>query len=487
MEVRKLKATAETTTQKLDHLLAMLDPLIENGGSREAIKATLHQSFDSYVNRPLVGNAPVRKVFFRDRKEAISMLRTIAFELEWAVCDFVLQGSSLGRIQRMLDRLTRNNANILSRSLIILNLYFDEKILGQYPIRQLILGHMRQWTYIPESLIANEHSQSFLSRLAKPIYDTLKLRTLNKNRQRAYIEVVMLPDWTSLQNEANLVDMHFRQLNNLDSNTPPHFSQYVLTLVIRLMERYVTSGIEQGLFYSHDELSHAYWYRDFLLSALMNNLSLMKQAKAVAADNSKQMVRNHSKGGRGKKKNQKHKANGNVEVKVTPEDKEDDQELTVLGLKRNLCRGTIRFLAALRQAGILKESVYEFTSVERIFVERFQAFNVIRQPPPLTFQHYADGSDFSRVQPSDLLKTTTEWFQSCKKTVEQLLSSSTSINSVYSAMPEAELRLLLKICVGNSVYLMKLRQVVQNEESESRASVDTDFSVHDQFCMIKLS
>ena len=482
-EVKKMKEVAVLTTERLDRLLAMLGQFNEK--SSEIIQATIRQSFDSHVSRPLVGNAPVRKVFFRERKEAIETLRKISFDIEWSVCDFILEGTSLGRIQRMLDRLIPNNVNILCRSLIILNLYFDEKVLGQYPIRPLILQHMKQWTYIPEALLANEHSQSFLSRLAKPIYDMLKLQTLNRNRQRAYIEVVMLPDWVSLQNEANLVDMHFRQLNNLTSSSPPHFSQFVLTIVIRLMERFVASGLEVGLFCSHDELSHAYWYRDFLLSALLNNLTMMKQAKALIAK-SRETARQNLKNARGKKKNHKNKPSGGNEPKPTEEDQEDELELSAVSLKRNLCRGTLRFLASLRQAGVLKDSVYEFTSTERIFAERFGAFELIRQPPPLTYNHYMEGSDFSNVQAADLQQTTNEWFLSCRRTVEQLLSSTGSIRPQYASMPEAELRSLLKVCVGNSVYLMKLRQITSPADV-SKTSVEFDFDTHEQFCTIKLS
>lgn len=491
--VLRMKEIANISTAKLQSLAMLVEDLQSKEGVAESVQGTIHLSFDSYVNRPLVGNAPVRKVFFREPKEAINLLQSIVHELEWAVCDTVLLGTSLGRIHRILDRLAPSNVNIVVRSLIVLNLYFDDKIFGQHTIRQLILQDMRQWSHIPESLMANEHSQNFLNRLAKPIYDTMKLKCLNKNRQRAYIEVVMLPEWLSLQNEAHVVDAHYQQTKISDSAPPPpHFSHYVLTVVIRLMERFVASGVELGLFYSHEELSYANWYRDYLLSALLNNLNTMKRTKAIPpSKGSDKSVRNTGRGGRGRKKTPHSKAKGSPTVADSTDaivdDIEDDLELTALMLKRNLCRGTIRFLAALRQAGYLKPSNYEFSSIARIFNERFHAFEKIRQPPPLMFEHYVEGSDFSGVNAHDLVSSTVEWFQSCRRTVDQLLFivNGGTIPAEYGAVNESEIRALLKVCVGNAVYLQKLQQSARDPHKEVK--VDFDFSSHEQFCIIRLS
>ena len=429
----------------------------------------------------------MRKVFFREPREALLELKTVVSELHWAVCDFVLEGSSLGRLRRILDRVTRSDVNIVSRSHIILNLYFEEKILGQYSLRHLIVQDMKQWTAVPDTYLAHEHAEAFLNRLAKPIYDTLKLRTLNRNRQRAYIEAVMFPEWTSLQSEAHVVDVHLRQENQQDASIQPYFSQYILVIVIRLMDRFVASGMELGLFCSHKEISYTCWYRDFLLSALLSNLTSMKRAKAAKAAESPSNQGAKNQRGK-KKKHQRHKSNDGNDLKPTEEDKQDDLELTVLSLKRNLCRGTIRFLAALRQAGILVENTYEFTSVERVFATRFQPFVEIPQPPALTYEHYLEGSDFSGVPPDDLLRTTADWFQSCKKSVEQLLDLATVVNTSFAAIQDDEMRSLLKVCVGNSVYVQRLRQLVQDPKlSEKKITVSFDFSAHHEFCIIKLT
>jgi hypothetical protein len=489
--VESMQRIAVMSVGKLDHLKRIVEKRLPDGYSEET-KHLLHQTFDSFVNRPLVGNAPVRKVSFLPPKESIDILMTITSEIGSSLCSMLSQASTLGRIERMLDNVSLQKVNILSRSLIILNLYFENKLLGKFLLQKLMIDNMRQWGHIPEDVIASEHAHSFLNRLAKPVYDTLKLRLLNRNRQRAYIEAVMLQDWMSLQNEAHLLDVHYRRENGLDNTTPPHFSQYVLIILIRLMDRYVNLGIELGLCQGHVDISFSFWYRDFLLKALLNTLSLTRRSKQQAALASAKPTETTTKQkGKGKKKNPKQKNGGGgiVTTKKTAEDKEDDLEMIVLDLKHNLCVGILRFIAALRQTGILKTQEFKFTSHERIFNKRFDLFQPIRQPPPLSYADYLEGSDFSTVSQGDLLKTTSDLFQSCKATAEQLLKDLPTVNPLYSLIQPDEIRGLIKVCVGNSVYLIKLQQLVAaNDKSKfDSTKVDFDFQAHAHFCIVKLT
>ena len=221
----------------------------------------------------------------------------------------------------------------------------------------------------------------------------------------------------------------------------------------------------------------------------------MRQAKeAATADEMRKIEASTPKPTRGKKKHSKNKQNGKqnkLEVPLSPEDVEDNYELKILSLKRNLCRKTIQFLAALVQAGILNAKSFEFTSLERIFDKRFEIFQSIRQPPPLSYAHYLEGNDFSRVPALDLIQSVSEGFQYCRAAIDQILKDSWSpsppkLEAKYAFMAEAELRSLLKVCIGNSVYVQKLRQLVEAGEASS-ANVTFDFDSHCEFCIIKVT
>jgi len=480
--VEHMRSISHMAITKLDFLKGILESKLKDGYPEET-KALFHKTFDSFVNRPLVGNAPVRKVSFLSPKEAVEALVLITSEIDWTLCNLLSRTTTLGRTMRLLDKVSLAKVNILNRSLIILNLYFENKLLGKYQLQQLIIDDMRQWGHVPAAVISNEHAQSFLSRLSKPLYDTLKLRLLNRNRQRAYIEVVMLPEWISLQHEAHLLDVHYRRENGLDNTTPPHFSQYILSILVQLMDRYVTLGIELGFGYDHVDISFSFWYRDFLLKALLNTLSRSRRSKLEAQA---YMIRppDPTKKTKGKKKNQ-NKKNGNETPKKTPEDLEDDFEMSVLNLKHNLCVGILRFIVALRQNGILTTPEFKFTSYQRIFEKRFEIFQSIRQPPPLSYDDYLEGSDFSEVTPENLLRTTTGLFQSCKTTAEKLLRDCQLMDETFLPAKQDEIRRLLKVCIGNSVYLLKLQQVVSATETLV-PKVEFDFQTHAHFCIVKL-
>eukprot|EP00977_Amphora_coffeiformis_P011817 scaffold2897_cov178-Amphora_coffeaeformis.AAC.22 len=445
---------------------------------RVAVKA-----FDSYVNRPLVGNAPVRKIFFLEPPAALLSLRTITEEIDWAVCRLLLEGNSLGRIVRILDRVSISEVNILSRSLIVLNLYFDERLLGQYAMRDLVVSHMKQWQYLPDDLIANEHAVLFLNRLAKPVYDTLKLRASNRNRQRIYMEAVMFQDWTSLQNEANLVDTHYRQERQLENTTPPFFGYYVVVCLSRLMDLHLQTAIEMGLFCGHEQLCSAYWYRDFLLAALEQNLTNMKRGKDLYLKQAAAAAAKPEAKGK-KKKNAKAKNQNNGPIKKSAEDFEDEVELKLIDLKRKLCRGLVRFIVCLRKGGYVTTPSFEFTTPRKQFEKRFEPFLAIRHPPFLSYDDYESGADSSGIPAEAMLQATAELFQAAKVAAESILHDLKEIVPYYTPVMEDQVRALLKVSVGNAVYLMKLRQHYGKRE---KLQVDYDFDVHEEFCTIKIS
>ena len=139
----------------------------------------------------------------------------------------------------------------------------------------------------------------------------------------------------------------------------------------------------------------------------------------------------------------------------------------------------------MNQAGLIKHEEYKFTSKARIFEKRFEAFGIIQQPPPLNYDDYLKGSDFSRVSQYDLLVSTSECFQTCKGMVDQLLEQLSSMESIYSPVQEDELRRLAKVCIGNSVFVQKLKQKIEDPQ-KTGGKITLNLDSHTQFCTIKI-
>jgi hypothetical protein len=321
-----------------------------------------------------------------------------------------------------------------------------------------------------------ELTLAFIDRLAKPIYDSLKLRILNPCRQRNFIELVMMNDWILLQSEGQIVDIHYREhVQAPKGSLPPFLTQYVLMNILKIMDRHLAVGFELQIYRSHLDISMAFWYRDFILSALLNNLSNMRAS--IGADPPK------AKGSTAKKNNKESPRRSDYS---RPEGLEDDFEMMLLSAQRDLCRGIKRFLVALQQAGIVQLRDYRFTSPERIFEERFAVFALIPQPPPLSYGDFVEGCDSSEVDPHDLLAMTSKCFVSAKAAVDRLLQDVRQIDPAYAPLQEAELRPLLKVCIGNNVYLLKLRSLVDSSAA-STATPSISFEGKSPFCTIKLT
>ena len=475
-------------------------------------KRVIDSAFDPYLCRGLMGNTPVRKVKFKSPVDALSGLIDIVAEMDWTVCDFLLKGSSLGRIKRMLEHVSKSSVNILNRSLIVINLYFDDLILGQYDIKGLVIEHMRQLGGVPTVITETEQCQAFAMRLGKPIYDTLKLLALNRNRQHVYMDVLVIKEWPILQQEAVSLDYHFHQeldIGEMDQMSA-YLANYTASLTTAIMAHYLSLQVELGLLWNHHDLAIAFWYRAFVLSAQLSATTFMRKAKvqqkvlaarAAALEEEANRAATEAKIGSNVRSKKKGKKGGGANskraqtsakmdaLKESKEDMEDGVELMVNNLKRTLCRGIVQFIAALDQAGLVKTPSYEFTSQQKRFSQRYEAFGGISTPPTLTYDDFEQGYSHADVSQQALIASAMDCFKASKTVVDKLLSDigdDDGDNSCFLPIRRAELKSLAKVCIGNSLYLHKLlRQVQSGEAAEGKVSFD--FEAHRAFCIVKLA
>merc|ERR1711935_592281 len=235
----------------------------------------------------------------------------------------------------------------------------------------------------------------------------------------------------------------------------------------------------------------------------MNQMSSMRQGRTASKqlqiagqlkkqnhENLHEPPKKTHKGGKKKGKTKKIVSNNNsggpfAQPTATAGDVEDDFDFMILNVKRSISRGLVRFFAAVRQAGITPGKQYEFTTNRRIFEKRFEVFSGIQQPPPLSYEDYTKGSDFSKVTQKDLLSSTADSFRLSKSMLDRLLIQIPLIDPDYLPAKEEEVRQLSKVCVGNSIYLQKLMQVIHGKE-ETKVRVTINTTSNCEFCTIKI-
>uniref|UniRef100_A0A7S3QCU7 Uncharacterized protein n=1 Tax=Chaetoceros debilis TaxID=122233 RepID=A0A7S3QCU7_9STRA len=512
-----------TQVQKLKEAIETMKGSGSDGLLLEATendKKLIFQAFDPYINRKTLGNSPVRKVPFLPPMEALTSLMKTYDEIRSGSCNLLLKGNTVSRIHRMLSTMSTKSFNILSRSLVVTNLYFENQLLGRYSLAFSIAKHMHRWG-VPETLTGTDYGVKFINRLCKPIYDTFKLLVLNRGRQRGYMDVLLFKDWAALQQDAALVDAAFCDEFNLSNGAAPtlYVTNYVLSTVVGLMDHHVGLGVELGLFNGHYHLTTAYWYRDYLLSTRLNIGSSMKEhlkqkkameaqiamEEAQAAAKLAAKVKSDKGGGKKKGKGKKRgKCGGNAAAKIaaataaeaakpriTVEDEEDTLELLLMNVQRALCRGTVMFLTALNQTKVLERPNYKFISNELNFSKRFESFKLIRRPEPLAFADFSKGTDFTAVAPETLLSSASEMYKTARSLLENIngKSAQKQIKDDYSSISNEDATKLIKVCIGNSLFLHKLSQIQTGTTEKSLDSHDVkfNFSSSTQFCTINIS
>ena len=144
-----------------------------------------------------------------------------------------------------------------------------------------------------------------------------------------------------------------------------------------------------------------------------------------------------------------------------------------------------------------KEQNYRFTSNEIIFNKRFEAFSVLPQPPRLTYNDFLQGSDYSNVDLEDLIHSATESFKHGRSMLDRILSILASkepndySTALYSPIQKTEALSLVKVCIGNNLFLHQLflsqKGDAGSRGSRTKTAVEFDFTVHKQFCVLKLN
>jgi len=190
--------------------------------------------------------------------------------------------------------------------------------------------HVKQQSNAPTLLL---ESGDWIVKMAKPLYDILKCCCLNRHREGGFIKVMLLPTFRNLQFQATAADEKFRNDHQLDvKTTPAYATNYVILSTIRVMERHVSLGIELGLYPNWYDLSTALWYRDFLLSAMINVKASIEREKKQRKEIDLQLKMEQEEEERKSKKKGKSKKNkrsrqqptspstSTLEEKITAED-----------------------------------------------------------------------------------------------------------------------------------------------------------------------
>merc|ERR1711862_833487 len=129
------------------------------------------------------------------------------------------------------------------------------------------------------------------------------------------------------------------------------------------------------------------------------------------------------------------------------------------------------------------------------FIRHFEPYTLFQQPPHLQYDDFLQGTDYTNVTPINLISSASECFKTSKLLADKLLTflnNNNNDNTDLFLLPlsKDELISLVKVCVGNLLYLHILNQQVtkttKKNMEEKKIIVKFDFDTHRQFCIIQI-
>ncbi len=120
------------------------------------------------------------------------------------------------------------------------------------------------------------------------------------------------------------------------------------------------------------------------------------------------------------------------------------------------------------------------------------------QPPKLTYDDFRKGTDFSVISSKTIISSSQECFTQCKNLLNIMRTDGEKgrVEDEYKCMGDANITQMTKVCVGNSLYLLKLSNAIakgdigdsgSSSSEKGRNPLTLDFKSHMQFCTIQLS
>ncbi|DBA01367.1 TPA: hypothetical protein N0F65_001606 [Lagenidium giganteum] len=431
--------------------------------------------FDKTISRLLLSGSPPREVKVPTLDQAIALQQRLMKHLLLACA--TPEWTCMEDLRIFLADLSRQQPSIVVRSYVLLFLYIDKKIYGRFGFMDWLTESMVM-NGVPTVLLSTQEGVQFSARTIETVYESLKIYLHGRSRQRARLET-LLEDWAILQLEAAGVDETFTTEMGIPKATyPRYFTAWTLEESVLLMIHYVSLGLELDL-YSPNEYGTVYWYFDYLLGSRLQNLNVtwtfVEKLKKLAPGphgsrsssnptplSSTGSTSTSSDAAEAAGKKTKKVANTNSSTTTTADEPPADplkarfvREVNYTEMLRATMRAYFQFFSALERDELVPAAAPTYGSPTIRFNHRFAPFQSIHFPAALTFEDFAQNSDFAPYKVDVIYKSAEECFKVARVHGEQLLSE-------YGAnMPHAdEVRAVIKVAVSNCVNLARREQAL---------------------------
>lgn len=459
----------EIAIQKLTQCASMMEEMKRTLDCGVKVDASdpLSLGFHPVINQHLL--PPSYKAYaILPRPKAFELLHTIVVQLQ-KVFTFGKLDTFRELYRSIKDFCSvKDSPNVFVRSILVLVCVQGDrkKLFGSPPIEALLREDTKFLTFPPSlnprsplssSPQGKEGADRFFGRALAPMLDFLHTFCQHRARQR-YKITRCLDVISEFQHESQRID---EILNSLSSKIDPlrqHlacFSTWILYYILQLMMEFIYLGFEYNL-YSPFEMHYVYWYLEFLYGW---HQTMMKSAERL-------VLAEPPVSGKGKRKAAKRNKRELI--------KEKDRETAIMHAKRLTCLGVMRGLEALLLDKKIPQPVFEMSSEQICFHNRFLPFASLITPQLLTYDDYMRLASVQNYQGKDLnlYEASAKHFLTARSAVEGIPHRDEELENLYKV-------------IKTNIVIMNLSS--KGHKRDSKLPPVFDFSMHKHFPVIRIN
>jgi len=517
--VRHRAVVSRAKITSLLDTLRQLKALIENGEAYEPVPSPI---VSTNISRKLQGSAPSRTVVPLTPLAAVDFFTTLTLNFK-PIITSVLHSNLSQDLTRNLRMFSALKGNVLNRSVMATLIYFNDRVLGQYPLFDYIGKSLATGGGVPRIMMEQGYLTQLIQMMGVPMFESWKIFLWNRTRQRYMIEKKIVPDWVKLQEEATIADHLFREQFGLSNepNAVAYMGNYCMQKMLTYMEHYLSLGLETKVAFGLDcantmDLSYSYWYYDYVISTLLNVLdATVSKREAVKNDVHRSVEEERiAKEKREYQEKKKQKSAGSKKSKgkkpkppseqIQPREVSGDEKVmlwresfdrNLISIKQAMTRGIFRLHAALRKANFTtppelssRDFTSPFTSEATIFSARFAAFKPIKHPPFLNHEKFLEINNTDNIAVGDLLKSSVQEFNKAKKELVALCDEIDLDEERSVIMKIQDLEKMKEVCVKNALTALSVNQIIKKEEEVTGAyELSLSFVVDPVFAVVNVA
>lgn len=424
--------------------------------------------FDSRVNRRVSAPTPPRSISIVNWEEATKYFTKLLEDLD-IICSLSTNLSMEDLLQVLVD-FQKREPDLVARAFLQILLVQEGKLFGRDGISDVLHGTFN----LPE-IVKNKafESDSFITKSGQLTLYLVRVLCTNMAWQHRKLGKI-LSEWGALLQQADSIFDGLMQRTLAPLEDKEWWENVIMGWTAKqtcwISMHLLMLGFQLQL-YAPAEYCMVYWYLDHVLLTELHYKQLKERkqpASSETLDSSKKKKKNKKKGSL--------KATEEELLHLTP-------HVLLLQCYVDSCKALSWMMAALTaDQKVVKNRQTIFNTEQERFMQRFDLFQKVPIPQPLSYFHYKDFMRQKNLSIKEQYYWSNHYFMALQQHLQDLghcLAKSTTLSSISRSQRTVEINQLKQVASRNLIVL----KIVDRAGPGDNLKVSFDFSQHPCFAV----